>query len=137
MSPIVAAPIVVIMMLITPTFIVNKIWFGLAVNSCVFFFVLHMYLTTRYTITKEMLTITSGFLFKKEIALNSITSISPSRNPISSPAFSLDRLQIRHGKNDSVLISPINKEEFLRDIHAASNTIVIEPEKKKQVQNNR
>lgn len=125
LSPIIAAPIVIIMMVITPTFIINKIWSGLAVNCAVFFFVLHMYLTTRYTIAKGNLTITSGFFYKKEIPISSITHIQPSNNPISSPAFSLKRLEICHGIHSSVLISPIQQERFLREIAWSNPSIHI------------
>ncbi len=127
LSPIIAAPIVIIFTMVIPTFIVNKIWSGLAVNCAVFLFVLHMYLTTRYTINQGHLHIVSGFLYKKEIPLYSIISITPSRNPISSPTFSLDRLEIRYGTGDYVLISPKQKEDFLREIQLNNRNITIIP----------
>jgi membrane protein YdbS with pleckstrin-like domain len=116
LSPFVAAPIVIIMVLLVPTYIVNKIWFGLAVNIAVFVFVLHMYRTTTYTIRDGVLIIRSGFLYRKEIPVSTINRIRPSRNPISSPAFSLNRLEICHGDGDYVLISPKQKEKFIQDI---------------------
>ncbi|MFZ4620518.1 MAG: PH domain-containing protein [Bacteroidota bacterium] len=123
LSPIISVPFVIIFATVIPTFIANKIWFGLAVNCAVLLFVIHMYLTTRYTIDQGHLHIVSGFLYKKAIPLYSIISISSSRNPISSPAFSLDRLEVRYGTDDYVLISPKQKEEFLKEIQLHNSNI--------------
>lgn len=118
LSPFIAAPIVIIIVLLIPAYIANKIWSGLAVNIAVFVFVFHMYRTTTYTIRDGVLVIRSGFLYRKEIPISTITRIRPSKNLISSPAFSLDRLEIRYGNGDYVLISPKQKqkENFIQDI---------------------
>jgi hypothetical protein len=50
------------------------------------------------------------------IALSAITGITATRNPASSPALSLDRLQIDYGQGQSVMISPRDKESFIRDL---------------------
>ncbi len=122
---IVAVPIAVIMGVITPIFILNGVWFGLAVNLLVFLFILHMFLTTRYTISDDSLKIVSGFIYRNEIPIRTISRITPSNNPISSPAFSLDRLEIRYNGNDSVLVSPKEKEAFLRDLKEANPAILL------------
>ncbi|RDW18030.1 hypothetical protein CWR45_10245 [Oceanobacillus chungangensis] len=36
------------------------------------------------------------------------------KNPLSSPALSLKRLEIVYGQYNSVLISPFDREEFIR-----------------------
>lgn len=122
---IVAAPIIIIMGVITPIFILNGAWFGLAVNLLVFFFTLHMYMTTQYTISGGTLKIVSGFIYRNEIQVGTISRITPSNNPISSPAFSLDRLEIRYNRNDAVLVSPKEKDAFLRDLKEANPAILI------------
>jgi hypothetical protein len=51
------------------------------------------------------------------IRLDEIESIVPTHDPRSSPALSLDRLRInyrRRGKLRAILISPADKEGFLR-----------------------
>ncbi|MPW45661.1 PH domain-containing protein [Acinetobacter guerrae] len=71
---------------------------------------------TRYVVTQDYLIIHSMFL-KWKILRNQIQNITPSNNPLSSPALSLDRLKIdyqKDGKNKSVLISPKDKQKFIK-----------------------
>jgi hypothetical protein len=42
--------------------------------------------------------------------------MTESRSPFSSPALSLDRLQIDYGAGKSILISPADKEGFIEAI---------------------
>jgi len=66
-----------------------------------------------YTIRDNELLIHSG-PFKQRIPLASIDRVRPSRNPLSSPAASLDRLSIRwNDERKRVLISPVDKMEFM------------------------
>lgn len=54
-----------------------------------------------------------------QIPLNLIAEVTPTRNPLSTPTWSLDRLQVdyeRQDKNHFVLISPIGKTEFMRQL---------------------
>lgn len=71
-----------------------------------------LYATTHYTITSDMLLVRSG-PFAWVIPLREITRIEPTRNPASSPAFSLDRLSIYYGLGNRLMISPTDKESFL------------------------
>jgi hypothetical protein len=79
---------------------------------------LWLLLSTRYTLEPRRLVVQSG-PFKWHIAVADITSITPSSNPLSSPALSLDRLRIDYGRSSSLMISPRNKDQFVRDIEAA------------------
>ena len=63
----------------------------------------------------QQLVVRSG-LFKWRISINEIWDITPTSDPIASPALSLDRLRITYGKNKSVLISPRDKDAFLAEI---------------------
>jgi len=67
---------------------------------------------THYTVADGELRIVSG-PFKWTITLTDITSIEPSRNLLSSPALSIDRLKVSYGKRKFVLISPADKAGFL------------------------
>ena len=79
-------------------------------------FVLWVLYGTRYTLTDKALTVQSG-PFRWVIDLEAISEITPTRNPLSSPACSLDRLHIRYRPNPSgLMISPLDKEGFLRDL---------------------
>jgi hypothetical protein len=71
-----------------------------------------LYATTRYTIMADRLLVRSG-PFTWVIPLREITRIEPTRNPASSPAFSLDRLSIYYGLGNRLMVSPTDKENFL------------------------
>jgi hypothetical protein len=66
---------------------------------------------TYYVITEDTLIAKSG-PFKWSIPLRKIKSVKTSNNPISSPALSLKRIEIKYGQFRTVYISPIDREEF-------------------------
>lgn len=72
-------------------------------------------LGTHYTVDRGVVRIVSG-PFRRTIQIEQITSVENSRNPLSSPALSLDRLLIRYGKNRRIMISPADKAGFLKAI---------------------
>lgn len=78
---------------------------------------LWLLLGTHYTIESAHLRIRSG-PFKWQVPVADITSIVPSSNPLSSPALSLDRLRIDYGRGATIMISPRDKERFIREIEA-------------------
>jgi len=69
--------------------------------------------STRYTVTHEMLIVRSG-PFRWHIPRSEISQIQSSRSLLSSPALSLDRLEIKYGAGKSLLVSPADKEAFVR-----------------------
>lgn len=58
------------------------------------------------------------------VQLADITAITPTNNPLSSPALSLDRLRIEYGRGKSVMVSPRDKEAFVQDLRAAGASAV-------------
>lgn len=72
-------------------------------------------LGTHYTVDRGTLRIVSG-PFRWKVPIDQITSVEATRNPLSSPALSLDRLRIRYGKNRRIMISPADKDGFLKAI---------------------
>ena len=72
-------------------------------------------LSTRYVIEGQQLVVRSG-LFKWRIPINEISDITPTSDPIASPALSLDRLRITYAKTKTVLVSPRDKDAFLAQI---------------------
>lgn len=72
---------------------------------------------TSYRFESGQLHVRSG-PFKWHVPVASITGITPTRNPLSSPALSLDRLRIEYGPRKAIMISPRNKDIFLKDIEA-------------------
>lgn len=74
-------------------------------------------LTTNYVFDGPLLLVKSG-PFRWHVPLAEIRAIRRTRNPLSAPAFSLDRLQIDYGRWGGVLISPKDRTGFLRALHA-------------------
>lgn len=70
---------------------------------------------TNYALTATTLDIRSG-PFRWRLSLTDVTRISPTRNPVSSPALSLDRLRIEYGDGRWIIISPREKERFIREL---------------------
>lgn len=71
--------------------------------------------STDYRVSGETLHIRTG-PFSWKIPLAEIHSVEPSRSPLSSPALSLDRIEIHYGKSKQILISPADREGFLEAI---------------------
>ncbi len=77
-----------------------------------FAFIVHMFFKTEHTIDNKKLKIKSGFFSYKPIDIMEIKQIKKSSNIISAPAASFDRIEIRYGKFDEVIISPKEKYAF-------------------------
>ncbi len=75
--------------------------------------------STRYEVTDREVIVRSP-PFRWRIEIESIESIRPSRSPASSPALSLDRLEIRYSGDRRMLISPRDREGFLAAVVARS-----------------
>ena len=71
--------------------------------------------STYYVVADGVLRIVSG-PFRWKVAISDIVEITPTRNPLSSPALSLDRLKVTYGKRRYVLVSPADKEGFIKAI---------------------
>jgi hypothetical protein len=100
-------------------------WIEITILFAVIFFVIHMFMTTNYTIESGELKIRCGFLYHKTIDIKSIKKITETNDLLSSPATSLDRLEIIYGKFDSVIISPKHKSEFINDIKKLNPNVEI------------
>ena len=84
-----------------------------------------MSLGTHYTITDTYLHIISKPFHNKKIAIASIKKIEVSRNLMSSPAPSLDRIEIYYEKYNSIVISPKDKFQFMDDLKKINPAIVL------------
>lgn len=84
---------------------------------------------TYYILTAYDLVIRSG-PFRWIVPLDAITEVYPTRNPLSSPACSLDRLRILHaGSRLGVMISPEVKTTFLQELAAREPGLRVEGER--------
>ncbi|HEX5731882.1 MAG TPA: PH domain-containing protein [Blastocatellia bacterium] len=85
-------------------------------------------LPTYYEVQSDRLFIRSGLL-RWTVPLDEIVSVTPTSNPLGSPAWSLDRLEVRWrrgGKDRTLLISPLRRDEFLRELQARASALVLE-----------
>jgi hypothetical protein len=73
--------------------------------------------STAYTLTPSHLLVRSG-PFRWLIPLDSIRSVRPTRDPLSSPALSLDRLRIEYGAARWIMISPRDPDRFMAELDA-------------------
>ncbi len=80
-------------------------------------FMIWVLYSTDYTLNQKELLIRCG-PFRYRVRLGEIDSVTPSRNPLSSPACSLDRLLVTWSDGrKKILISPSRKSEFLQELN--------------------
>jgi hypothetical protein len=85
---------------------------------------------TGYGISDVELKIRCG-PFRQTIPLQEIKEVKRTRSPLSSPACSLDRMEIKYGKSKRVMISPADKENFIKTIIEKSPSIQLDEELRK------
>ncbi len=102
--------------------LIHQDW-GLCV-AMVFFFMFFYFLgrSLHYTIKEDQLKI----WFLKPIPISSINRIYKTKNPLSAPALSLDRIAIVYNKYDEILISPKDREDFIKTLLAINPEIKVE-----------
>lgn len=76
-------------------------------------FIGYIFISTYYEIDDGVLRVKCGFLLNLSIPISSITKIEATKNPISAPATSFDRLEVFYNKFESVIISPKEKCAFI------------------------
>lgn len=85
-----------------------------------------------YEITKSSLTIRCGILVRQQIPLDSIREVFPTRNLLSAPAWSLDRLRVNYeinGEVGSALISPKDKPGFMQELVSSGTGLEFQGER--------
>ncbi len=100
-------------------------WMTLFLIVPIAVFIIHLFRNTYYTINGETLTARSGFMVNINVDIMMIRKMEETNNMISSPATSLDRLEIFYNKFDSVIISPGNKADFIADILAINPNVEV------------
>ena len=104
--------VALISVMITPTpWPVRVLTWVVAVG--VLFLLFSVFRGTYYVVENDELRVVSG-PFRWRIPLADITGVEATRNPLSSPALSMDRLKVSYGKRKFVLVSPEDKTGFIR-----------------------
>lgn len=76
---------------------------------------LWLIVSLRYFLSDDTLRVRCG-PFHWRIPIPEITAVGPAREPLSSPAMSMDRIRIAYGSGQTLTISPEHKNEFLRQL---------------------
>ena len=90
-----------------------RAWAGLVIILLLLTFIIHMLLTTQYKVIGKILRIKSGIFVNKSVNIDTIRKISETNSILSSPANSLDRLELRYNKFERIIISPEDKGDYL------------------------
>jgi Na+/melibiose symporter-like transporter len=99
--------------------------FATAMVLVVVSFVAWLFLTTKYRVENGILTVRCGPL-RWTIPIRDIDSVTATRNHLSSPALSLDRLQIHYRsgtRENDILVSPDDKQGFIAALRASNAMI--------------
>lgn len=89
-------------------------------------FLLLCFFKTGYRIDEKTLIIHNGLL-KKKVSIKDIEKMKRTQNPLTSPALSLDRIEITsHSHNGILLVSPKNKRKFISLLKEANPDIKID-----------
>lgn len=100
----------------------------IAPNIIPIFLIINIYTNTYYTIDDDKLSlrVKSGILLNNNYSINKITKIRNTRTWLSSPALSLDRIELTVGKYNKVVISPQNKTQFINHLKELNPDIIVE-----------
>lgn len=88
-------------------------------------FLIWLWFTTEYIIDGDFLLIKYG-PFKNKVPIMEISKIRGTKNPLSAPALSMDRLEITYGRYDLALVSPKEKQLFTEKLLEINPHIEVE-----------
>ena len=106
--------------------VVTKQWPGVVLLVLAIALIIHLLVSTSYTIAGSKLIITCGILLKKEIEITTIKKVVHTANPLASPALSLKRLALHYNRYDTVMISPEKEGTFLEQLKRINTEIDIQ-----------
>lgn len=126
---------IILVVIISPAWalyecVINKEWVAVILILMSSLTVFYLFFNTIYTIEQENLNVRFGFLVNKNIDIKAISKISETNDLSSAPAASIDRLEIRYNKNDTVLVSPKDKKGFIDSLLAINPNIEVVYRKK-------
>lgn len=119
-------PIFIIIFGVGALIVFLRIWIGLVVISMVLAFIIHMILTTHYIIDGRTLRIKSGIFVNRLVNIDTIRMITQTNSLESSPANSLDRLELRYNKFERIIISPKDKDGFIKKLSELNPNIEVQ-----------
>ena len=88
--------------------------------------VLHVFFNTYYRITADGMLVAHCSIFpEKRIAIERIEAVEPTLMPVSSYALSLNRLIVWSDGKPWMLISPVNRANFIKELQKINPSIQI------------
>lgn len=93
----------------------GKQWIKFIILFPLGFCLMWIWFKTGYTIEDNVLKIQYG-PFKKKIKIDDIHRMKETKNLFSAPALSMDKIEIKYARFETVSISPKNKMEFVRPL---------------------
>ena len=109
-----------------------RAWVGFTIILLLFTFIIHMLLTTQYKIIGKTLIIKSGIFVNKLVNIDTIRKITETNSIVSSPANSLDRLELSYNKFDRIIISPKDKDGFIKFLSELNPNIKVHLKNEKE-----
>ncbi|MBW8687760.1 PH domain-containing protein [Chitinophaga rhizophila] len=116
-------PVLVIFLAVIVTAAITRTWGLVGIMTLTAAFTFYTIMSIDYKITGNELAIRCGILFKRTVHINTINRIRHTHNPLSAPAASLDRLELRFNKYETILVSPKNKAAFIDQLRAINPDI--------------
>ncbi|MCL6265309.1 PH domain-containing protein [Flagellimonas myxillae] len=104
-------------------------WTGGVIHFSVMILTLYLLFSISYEVKGRELLINYAAFYQKKLDISTITHIGESRNPMGSPAASLDRLGISY-KGGFVLVSPKDKKGFVDHLTSINPRITIQLKEK-------
>lgn len=102
----------------------EELYVLIGILMSIYALILQTFIRTDYIIENEKLKIKCGFLINIKINISEIKEIRKTSSLISSPATSFDRIGIKYGKYNEVIISPKDKFTFAKDLTMINPTIM-------------
>jgi hypothetical protein len=119
-------PIFIVLFGVGGLMVFMRVWAGFAIILLLLTFIIHMLLTTQYKIVGKSLRIKSGIFVNKSVSIDTIRKITETNSILSSPANSLDRLELRYNKFERIIISPKDKDGFIKILSELNPNIEIQ-----------
>lgn len=119
-------PIFIVLFGVGVLLVFIRAWVGFAIILLLLTFMIHMLLTTQYKIVGKTLRIKSGIFVNKSVNIDTISKISETDSILSSPANSLDRLELRYNKFERIIISPKDKDGFINILSELNPSIEVQ-----------
>ena len=116
---------VIILGATVPTLIYAFSWIAIFMVVILLAFVSSLIFNTKYIVENDILSIKCGVLPVEKYNIQDICTIQNTNTIISSPAISLDRIEIRLTKRRSVVISPQDKNGFIETMCKINPSIIV------------